>query len=186
MLDFGSQYSRLIARRIREANVYCEILPHSTPWGKIASLHPKGFVLSGGPASVYDDGAPRCADEVFTSGIPVLGICYGMQLMAHQMGGKVAPCFSPRIRAGGAAHSGSQRNLRCSGGDDSRMDESRRPYRGTTSRVSSAGGNGEFFLCRVLERYEARSGFNSIPRSSTHPRGASCSRASCGPSADAR
>ena len=58
VLDFGSQYSRLIARRIREANVYCEILPHSTPWGKIASLHPKGFVLSGGPASVYDDEAP--------------------------------------------------------------------------------------------------------------------------------
>jgi GMP synthase (glutamine-hydrolysing) len=91
VLDFGSQYSRLIARRIREANVFCEILPHNAPWRKIESLHPKGFVLSGGPASVYDDGAPRCPDEVFSSGVPVLGICYGMQLMAHQMGGRVAP-----------------------------------------------------------------------------------------------
>jgi GMP synthase (glutamine-hydrolysing) len=91
VLDFGSQYSRLIARRIREANVYCEILPHDASWGTLSALCPKGFVLSGGPASVYDEDAPRCADEVFTSGIPVLGICYGMQLMAYQMGGKVAP-----------------------------------------------------------------------------------------------
>lgn len=91
VLDFGSQYSRLIARRIREANVYCEILPHDSPWTRLAELHPKGIVLSGGPASVYDDGAPRCSDEVFSSGIPVLGICYGMQLMAIQMGGEVAP-----------------------------------------------------------------------------------------------
>jgi GMP synthase (glutamine-hydrolysing) len=91
VLDFGSQYSRLIARRIREANVYCEILPHDTSWEKISALQPKGFVLSGGPASVYDKGAPRCSNEVFSSGIPVLGICYGMQLMAYQLGGKVAP-----------------------------------------------------------------------------------------------
>jgi GMP synthase (glutamine-hydrolysing) len=90
VLDFGSQYSRLIARRIREANVYCEILPHNAPWRKIESLHPKGFILSGGPASVYEVAAPRCPDEVFSSGIPVLGICYGMQLMAQHMGGKVA------------------------------------------------------------------------------------------------
>ena len=91
VLDFGSQYSRLIARRIREANVYCEILPHDASWERLQALHPKGFVLSGGPASVYEDAAPDCVDEVFTSGIPVLGICYGMQLMAYRMGGKVAP-----------------------------------------------------------------------------------------------
>src|SRR5690348_4334611 len=81
VLDFGSQYSRLIARRIREAHVYCELLPHDTPWSRIAALRPRGLVLSGGPASVYEETAPRCAPEVFTSGIPVLGICYGMQLM---------------------------------------------------------------------------------------------------------
>jgi len=91
ILDFGSQYSRLIARRIRECQVYCEILPHNAPWERLAALHPKGFVLSGGPASVYDEGAPRCALEVFSCGIPVLGICYGMQLMAYEMGGAVAP-----------------------------------------------------------------------------------------------
>lgn len=89
ILDFGSQYSRLIARRIREAQVYCEILPHDTPWESICRLRPKGFILSGGPASVYAPGAPRCASEVFSSGVPVLGICYGMQLMALEMGGEV-------------------------------------------------------------------------------------------------
>ena len=91
IIDFGSQYSRLIARRIREAHVYCEIVPHSASWARIQALAPRGFVLSGGPASVYDQGAPRCVPEVFTSDVPILGICYGMQLMALELGGKVAP-----------------------------------------------------------------------------------------------
>ncbi|HLJ66484.1 MAG TPA: glutamine-hydrolyzing GMP synthase [Chloroflexota bacterium] len=89
ILDFGSQYSRLIARRIREANVYCEILPHDAPWEKLQSLHARGFILSGGPASVYEEGAPRCAPEVFRAGVPLLGICYGMNLMALELGGQV-------------------------------------------------------------------------------------------------
>lgn len=91
VIDFGSQYSRLIARRIRERNVYCEILPHDASWDRLSAPNPKGFVLSGGPASVYDVNAPRCVPEVFTSGIPVLGICYGMQLMALAAGGDVLP-----------------------------------------------------------------------------------------------
>ncbi len=91
VIDFGSQYSRLIARRIREANVYCEILPHTASWERMLSLRPRGFVLSGGPASVYEKDSPRCPPQVFTSGIPVLGICYGMQLIALEMGGRVAP-----------------------------------------------------------------------------------------------
>lgn len=91
VLDFGSQYSRLIARRIREANVYCEVLPHDANWERLSGLSPKGFVLSGGPASVYDKDAPRCASEVFTSGLPVLAICYGMQLMALDLDARVAP-----------------------------------------------------------------------------------------------
>jgi GMP synthase (glutamine-hydrolysing) len=91
VIDFGSQYSRLIARRVREANVYCEIVPHDTPWERLAARNPRGFLLSGGPASVYDPEAPRCAPEVFTSGVPVLAICYGMQLLALEMGGRVAP-----------------------------------------------------------------------------------------------
>jgi len=91
VLDFGSQYSMLIARRVRECHVYCELLPHDAPREEIERLRPRGFILSGGPASVYDEGAPQAPSYVFDMGLPVLGICYGMQLMAHQLGGKVAP-----------------------------------------------------------------------------------------------
>ena len=89
VLDFGSQYSQLIARRIRENKVYCEILPHNTPISKLLSLSPKGIFLSGGPASVYKPGAPLCDPGIFDLGIPILGICYGLHLMAHLLGGKV-------------------------------------------------------------------------------------------------
>ena len=91
ILDFGSQYSRLIARRIRECNVYCEIVQHDITWEDIERRRPKGIVLSGGPASVYDKGAPRSDPRIFTSGTPILGICYGMQLMAQELHGRVAP-----------------------------------------------------------------------------------------------
>ena len=90
ILDFGSQYSRLIARRIREQKVYCEILPHDAARESVANLNLKGIVLSGGPASVYEPGAPEAPAWVFDAGVPVLGICYGMQLIAHQLGGTVA------------------------------------------------------------------------------------------------
>jgi GMP synthase (glutamine-hydrolysing) len=90
VLDFGAQYSLLIARRVRECGVYCELLPHDAPWPEIEKLAPRGFILSGGPASVYDEDAPLAPGWVFESGLPVLGICYGMQLMAHQLGGRVA------------------------------------------------------------------------------------------------
>ena len=91
IVDFGSQYSRLIARRVREANVYCELIPHTAPWGTVEPLNPKGIILSGGPASVYEAGAPLAPQWVYDSGIPVLGICYGMQAMVHQLGGRVSP-----------------------------------------------------------------------------------------------
>ncbi|MFC1848045.1 glutamine-hydrolyzing GMP synthase [Chloroflexota bacterium] len=91
IIDFGSQYSWLIARRVRECSVYCEVVPHDAPWDSIAPLQPKGFILSGGPGSVYDEGAPQAPAYVYESRVPVLGICYGMQLIAHQLGGKVAP-----------------------------------------------------------------------------------------------
>ncbi len=90
VIDFGSQYSRLIVRRVRELKVYCELLPYDTPREKIASLNPKGFILSGGPASVHDPGAPSAPGYIFESGVPVLGICYGMHAIAHQLGGRVA------------------------------------------------------------------------------------------------
>ena len=91
IMDFGSQYSRLIARRVREANVYCELVPHTAPWETIAPLNPRGVILSGGPASVYESGAPLAPQWVYDSGLPILGICYGMQAMVHQLGGRVAP-----------------------------------------------------------------------------------------------
>ena len=89
VLDFGSQYSQLIARRIREQHVYCEIYPYNTPPSKLIEINPNGMVLSGGPASVYAEGAPLCDKQILAIGIPVLGICYGMQLMAHLLGGQV-------------------------------------------------------------------------------------------------
>jgi GMP synthase (glutamine-hydrolysing) len=90
VLDFGSQYTQLIARRIREGKVYSEIFPFNASPEKIRSFKPRGIVLSGGPSSVYDEGAPIPDMDIFRLGVPVLGICYGMQLMAHLLGGRVA------------------------------------------------------------------------------------------------
>jgi GMP synthase (glutamine-hydrolysing) len=87
ILDFGAQYAQLIARRVREHHCYCEILPCTTPASRLVGA--KGIILSGGPASVYAPEAPRCDAQVFELGVPVLGICYGMQLMAHMLGGRV-------------------------------------------------------------------------------------------------
>jgi len=91
VLDFGSQYTQLIARRLRELSVYSEIWPPDAPAEKIRARRPIGIILSGGPKSVSDAGAPKCDAAVFDAGAPVLGICYGMQLMAHTLGGTVAP-----------------------------------------------------------------------------------------------
>ncbi|MEE9583291.1 MAG: glutamine-hydrolyzing GMP synthase [Dehalococcoidales bacterium] len=91
VIDFGSQYSLLIARRVRELQVYCELVPHDTPWEKIAQLNPRGFILSGGPASVYEAAAPLAPAYVYESHLPVMGICYGMQVITKQLGGRVEP-----------------------------------------------------------------------------------------------
>jgi len=91
VLDFGSQYTQLIARRLRELSVYSEVWAPDTPAAKIAAREPVGIILSGGPKSVSDPGAPKCDPALFELGVPVLGICYGMQLMAHALGGRVAP-----------------------------------------------------------------------------------------------
>jgi len=91
ILDFGSQYTQLIARRVRELGVFCEVLPFHAGAHAVRARHPKGIVLSGGPDSVYDDGAPKVGREIFDLGAPVLGICYGMQLMMAALGGDVRP-----------------------------------------------------------------------------------------------
>ena len=101
VLDFGSQTAQLIARRVREAQVYCELFPWDAPAEAVLALEPKGYILSGGPASVYDTGAPRVPDYVLNSGRPVLGICYGMQALTHALGGRVAPSAA---REFGLAH----------------------------------------------------------------------------------
>ena len=89
ILDFGSQYTQVIARRIRECNVYSVILPYDTPAKEIAALKPKGLILSGGPSSVYAKDAPLPDKGIFKLGVPVLGICFGVQLLAHYLRGKV-------------------------------------------------------------------------------------------------
>jgi GMP synthase (glutamine-hydrolysing) len=101
VLDFGSQYAQLIARRVREQQVYCEIVRHNVTAARIRELAPRGIILSGGPASVYEPGAPKCDPEIFRLGLPVLGICYGMQLMCLADGGQVA---SAPAREYGRAH----------------------------------------------------------------------------------
>ncbi len=89
VIDFGGQYNQLVARRVRECNVYCEIYSYKTDIEKIKAMNPKGIILTGGPNSCYEDGAPTCTKELFNLGIPVLGLCYGAQLMMHVLGGKV-------------------------------------------------------------------------------------------------
>ncbi len=109
IIDFGSQYNQLIARRVREHQVYCQIEPPDITLGKIRALRPEGIILSGGPASIYEKGAPRIDREVFTLGIPVLGICYGLQFMVDALGGEV---IASRKREYGLA----ELNVRDNGG----------------------------------------------------------------------
>ena len=89
VLDFGGQYNQLIARRVRECNVYCEVHPYNIGLSKIREMNPKGIIFTGGPNSVYAEDSAVCEKEIFELGIPILGICYGSQLMAHLLGGKV-------------------------------------------------------------------------------------------------
>ena len=94
ILDFGGQYNQLIARRVRECNVYCEVKPYNMTIDEIRKLNPKGIIFTGGPNSVYDEKSPHISKEVFELGVPVLGICYGCQIMAYTLGGTVSSANS--------------------------------------------------------------------------------------------
>ncbi|MDU2058966.1 MAG: gamma-glutamyl-gamma-aminobutyrate hydrolase family protein, partial [Dermabacter sp.] len=91
VVDFGAQYAQLIARRVREANIYSEVVPNSMSASEILAKNPKALILSGGPSSVYADGAPKLDPALLEAGIPVLGLCYGFQAIAQALGGTVAP-----------------------------------------------------------------------------------------------
>ena len=95
VLDFGGQYNQLVARRVRESNVYCEIYSYKTSIEKLKAMAPKGIILTGGPNSCYGPGAPTYTDELFELGIPVLGLCYGAQLMQYILGGEVTKSQVP-------------------------------------------------------------------------------------------
>ena len=95
ILDFGGQYNLLIARRVRERGVYCEIKPYNTTMEEIRQFAPSGIIFTGGPSTVYEEGAPKCDPAVFEMGVPVLGICYGQQLMTLMLGGT---CKAGQVR----------------------------------------------------------------------------------------
>jgi GMP synthase (glutamine-hydrolysing) len=98
VLDFGGQYNQLIARRVRECSVYCEVKPYTTPLSEIKARHPIGIIFTGGPNSVYDPASPQADPEIFRLGVPILGICYGCQLLAHHLGGRVVPASDASAR----------------------------------------------------------------------------------------
>lgn len=98
VVDFGGQYNQLIARRVRECNVYCEVMPYSKGVEAIKAKNPSGIIFTGGPNSVYEENSPLIDKEVFELGVPVLGICYGSQLMTHVLGGKVTPAQDDTAR----------------------------------------------------------------------------------------
>ena len=127
ILDFGSQFTQLIARRVRENRVYCEVHPFDLPLEEIRRRQPVGLILSGGPPSVYEAGAPSADPELFDLGVPVLGICYGMQLLAHALGGRRRGVQPPRVRPRRDRDHRARPAVRGALRPRDRLDEPRRP-----------------------------------------------------------
>lgn len=154
VLDYGSQYSQLIARRIRECHIFSQVVPCNITAGELAALHPRGIILSGGPASVYDEGAPTLDPAILQLGVPVLGICYGMQLLVTSLGGRVA---AAREREFGRA----QLHIRCASELFAGMSEEQTVWMSHGDKVTAGSGlletiattaNCEFAACKVKDR----------------------------------
>ena len=170
MLDYGGQYSQLIARRMRDCGVFSELLPHHIAARADRQAKPRGIVLSGGPASVYAEGAPRLEPGLLELGVPVLGICYGMQLLVHALGGRVEQaevgefgrselsCREPGVLLGG--HAGASRPAGCP-----TATPSIEPPPGFTALASSTGSP----VAAVEDRDARSTASSSTPRSSTPP-----------------
>ena len=146
VLDFGSQYTQLIARRIRELGVYAEVFAFDAPLETINRHQPKGYILSGGPNSIYEADAPQLQAALLREGQPILGVCYGMQALTFSLGGKVAPSDhreygQPRWCTRGAVRFRVCRKARG-------LDEPRRPHRTAAIRFPDAGQSGQFALRR--------------------------------------
>ena len=123
VLDFGGQYNQLIARRVRECNVYAEVHPYTLSLDKIREMNPKGIIFTGGPNSVYGEDSPRCSAEIFELGIPIMGICYGSQLMAYLLGGKGGDRTGQRIWKDRGGYGGFFRTFPECGEKDHLLDE---------------------------------------------------------------
>ena len=167
ILDFGSQYTQLIARRVRELQVYCEIFPWDADQQAIEALQPKGYILSGGPTSVYDEGAPTIPGFVLDSGLPILGICYGMQALTQALGGVVA---SSQAREYGLAQIDVVADNPLSEKQPASVDVARRPHRNPAARLCRPRPQQQQPYRRHGRPGEATLRCTVPPRSAPHPR----------------
>ena len=170
MLDYGGQYSQLIARRVRDCGVFSELLPHHVALEEVAARKPRGIILSGGPASVYADGAPSLERGLLELGVPVLGICYGMQLLVHELGGRVEQAevgefgrSELHVAQGGVLLAGLPREQTCwMSHRDTVYEAAARVHRARLlERLAGRRGRGR--------RSAASTASSSTPRSSTRP-----------------
>ena len=148
VLDFGGQYNQLIARRVRECGVYCEVRPYTTPLAELEAMKPIGFIFTGGPNSVYDERAPHVDPAVFELGVPVLGICYGCQLMAHTLGGQVTAAQADTAREYGKT--------------ETYYDTSCRLFRGLPAQGVSWMSHGDY-MARVPEGFALTAHTDACP-----------------------
>ena len=175
VLDFGSQFAQLIARRVRELNVYSELLPHDTPMAELERRGAKAVILSGGPSSVYDADAPRADPALWSGRIPVLGICYGLQLMAHELGGEVVPSTQARVRPGDRQRDRWRRAVRRHRPRAAGLDEPRRLDRAAAGRIPANRPDRLDAVRRPGRSVPATcTASSSTPRSSTRRSAARC------------